>query len=91
MELRLWHSLILCSCLFFLPGGTRVALAGGLTLEPCNPHGLLGTSGEDDDGPSSAPGYHSEPQANRWVGKGETPQYRPWYQNTSAAQGTSPV
>ncbi|KAM6999296.1 tetratricopeptide repeat protein 24, partial [Passerculus sandwichensis] len=44
--------------------GTRVALTGGLTLEPCNPSGLLGTSGEDDDGPSSAPGYHSEPQAN---------------------------
>ncbi|XP_066062870.1 tetratricopeptide repeat protein 24 [Chamaea fasciata] len=44
--------------------GTRVALTGGLTLEPCNPHGFLGTSGEDDDGPSSAPGYHSEPQAN---------------------------
>ncbi|XP_039944123.1 tetratricopeptide repeat protein 24 isoform X2 [Hirundo rustica] len=44
--------------------GTRVALTGGLTLEPCNPLGLLGTSGEDDDGPSSAPGYHSEPQAN---------------------------
>uniref|UniRef100_U3JIZ1 Uncharacterized protein n=1 Tax=Ficedula albicollis TaxID=59894 RepID=U3JIZ1_FICAL len=39
-------------------------LAGGLTLEPCNPHGLLGTSGEDEDGPSSAPGYHSEPQAD---------------------------
>ncbi|XP_014116315.1 PREDICTED: tetratricopeptide repeat protein 24 [Pseudopodoces humilis] len=45
--------------------GTRVALTGDLALEPCNPHGLLGTSGEDDDGPSSAPGYHSEPQANR--------------------------
>ncbi|XP_054148665.1 tetratricopeptide repeat protein 24 [Melozone crissalis] len=44
--------------------GTRVALTGGLSLEPCNPSGLLGTSGEDDDGPSSAPGYHSEPQAN---------------------------
>ncbi|XP_066193871.1 tetratricopeptide repeat protein 24 [Sylvia atricapilla] len=44
--------------------GTRVALTGGLTLEPCNPRGLLGTSGEEDDGPSSAPGYHSEPQAN---------------------------
>ncbi|XP_041253223.1 tetratricopeptide repeat protein 24, partial [Onychostruthus taczanowskii] len=44
--------------------GTRVALTGGLTREPCNPSGLLGTSGEDDHGPSSAPGYHSEPQAN---------------------------
>ncbi|XP_041576944.2 tetratricopeptide repeat protein 24 [Taeniopygia guttata] len=44
--------------------GTRVALTGGLTLEPCNTSGLLGTSGEDDDGPSSAPGYHSEPHAN---------------------------
>ncbi|XP_023773560.1 uncharacterized protein LOC111922249 isoform X2 [Cyanistes caeruleus] len=44
--------------------GTRVALTGDLALEPCNPHGLLGTSGEDDDGPSSAPGYHREPQAN---------------------------
>lgn len=54
-----------------------MALTGGLTLEPCNPHGLLGTSGEDDDGPSSAPGYHSEPQANRWVGKGEAPSVQP--------------
>ncbi|XP_030919831.1 tetratricopeptide repeat protein 24 [Geospiza fortis] len=44
--------------------GTRVALTEGLTLEPCNPSGLLGTSGEDDDDPSSAPGYHSEPQAS---------------------------
>ncbi|XP_038017644.1 tetratricopeptide repeat protein 24 [Motacilla alba alba] len=44
--------------------GTRVALTGGLALEPCCPSGLLGTSGEDDDGASSAPGYHSEPQAN---------------------------
>ncbi|XP_048144941.1 tetratricopeptide repeat protein 24 isoform X3 [Corvus hawaiiensis] len=44
--------------------GTGVAPTGGLTLEPCNPHGLLGTSGEDDDGPSSAPGYHSEPKVN---------------------------
>ncbi|XP_053856933.1 tetratricopeptide repeat protein 24, partial [Vidua macroura] len=44
--------------------GTRVALTGGLALESCNPSGLLGSSGEDDDGPSSAPGYHSEPQAN---------------------------
>ncbi|XP_031949505.1 tetratricopeptide repeat protein 24 isoform X3 [Corvus moneduloides] len=44
--------------------GTGVAPTGGLALEPCNPHGLLGTSGEDDDGPSSAPGYHSEPKVN---------------------------
>lgn len=50
-----------------------MALTGGLTLEPCNTSGLLGTSGEDDDGPSSAPGYHSEPHANRWVGTSVQP------------------
>ncbi|RLV88779.1 hypothetical protein DV515_00015296 [Chloebia gouldiae] len=44
--------------------GTRMALTAGLALEPCNTSGLLGTSGEDDDGPSSAPGYHNAPQAN---------------------------
>ncbi|XP_066424052.1 tetratricopeptide repeat protein 24, partial [Molothrus aeneus] len=68
--------------------GTRMTLTGGLSLEPCNPSGLLGTSEEDDDGPSSAPGYHSEPQANSTRTTSPLPQAKPphaslqlWHQN----------
>ncbi|XP_029819968.1 tetratricopeptide repeat protein 24, partial [Manacus vitellinus] len=42
-----------------------VALTDGLALEPCNPHSILSTSGEDEGGPDVAPGCLSQPQANR--------------------------
>ncbi|XP_051629055.1 tetratricopeptide repeat protein 24 [Manacus candei] len=44
--------------------GRGVALTDGLALEPCNPHSILSTSGEDEGGPDVAPGCLSQPQAN---------------------------
>ncbi|XP_027523576.1 tetratricopeptide repeat protein 24 isoform X2 [Corapipo altera] len=44
--------------------GRGVALTDGLALEPCNPHSILSTSGEDEGGPDVAPECPSQPQAN---------------------------
>ncbi|XP_027554949.1 tetratricopeptide repeat protein 24 isoform X2 [Neopelma chrysocephalum] len=44
--------------------GRGVALTDGLSLEPRNPHSILSTSGEDEGGPSVAPGCLSQSQAN---------------------------
>ncbi|KAM6038094.1 tetratricopeptide repeat protein 24 isoform 2-T3 [Theristicus caerulescens] len=48
----------------FLDGGTGAAPTVGPTLEPCNPHGRLAAAGEDEDGPSAAPGHRSQPHAD---------------------------
>ncbi|KAK4807825.1 hypothetical protein QYF61_023658 [Mycteria americana] len=83
--------------LSFLPGGTGAAPADGPALQPRNPHGRLDACGEDEDGPSAAPGCRSQPHAKRWVGEGGgtpirllAPKYPCSSSKRNAANGIAP-
>eukprot|EP00075_Anas_platyrhynchos_P011060 XP_027300313.1 tetratricopeptide repeat protein 24 isoform X2 [Anas platyrhynchos] len=53
------------ACSPFLPGGTGAAApAPDPTAEPQAPHRHPASSEEDEDGPSTSPGHHSQPHVN---------------------------
>lgn len=81
------------ACSLFLPGGTGAAApAPDPAAEPQAPCRHPASSEEDEDGPSTSPGHHSQPHVNGWVrGRAPCTESLPFSPGSSnAASGIAP-
>lgn len=82
------------ACSPFLPGGTGAAApAPDPAAEPQAPRRHPASSEEDEDGPSTSPGRHSQPHVNGWVrGRAPCTESLPFSPGSSsnAASGIAP-